>query len=44
LWLESESNRGADDVKIAGDADAVVLAQVVDVLGVVFVEDFADAD
>ena len=41
--LEPEPNRGADDVEVAGDADAVVLAQVVEVLRVVFVEDFGGA-
>ena len=43
LCLKSESEGGADDVEVAGDADAVVLSQVIEVLGEVFVEDLDHA-
>ena len=43
LWLQSETKCGADDVEVAGDADAVILAQVIIVLCEMFVEDLARA-
>src|SRR5688500_6159531 len=41
--LETESECGADDVEISGDADAIVLSQVIEVLGEMFIEHFAPA-
>ena len=44
LWLKAEPESGADDVEVAGNADAVVLSRVIDVLREVFIENLDRAN